>query len=256
MAVRNCGKDEIFRRLDRVIEVMRNAVANGLATEGVLPGPIGMERKAGTVFRHATSAPLAIGDQAAKLDAYALAAAEENAAGHLIVTAPTSGSSGIMAAVVYALIQQNTPMEQLYSGLMTAALIGMIVRHNGSISGAEVGCQGEVGVAAAMAAGMLASIRQNEWKRVETAAEIALEHHLGLTCDPVGGYVQIPCIERNAMATITACNACLLASCGNPGTQKVSFDEVVAAMMDTGKAMPVRFRETAMGGLATCSLCS
>jgi L-serine dehydratase len=189
------------------------------------------------------------------LNAYALAASEENAAGHRVVTAPTSGSSGIIPGVVHLLAKQmGVSRPSLREGLLVAAAIGGIVRHNASISGAEVGCQGEIGVASSMAAAMIAHIHGGEVGIVENAAEIALEHHLGLTCDPIGGFVQIPCIERNAVGAVHAYNAYLLASAGDPARQKIDFDAVVEVMLETGRDMSDRYKETALGGLAKCSI--
>jgi L-serine dehydratase len=149
----------------------------------------------------------------------------------------------------------GTPSHKLYEGMLVAAAIGFIVKHNASISGAEVGCQGEIGVASAMGAALLSHINGYSVKVIENAAEIALEHHLGMTCDPIGGYVQIPCIERNAVGAVNAYNAYLLASAGDPHKQKIRLDEVVKAMLETGRDMSLKYKETAKGGLAVCSKC-
>jgi L-serine dehydratase len=236
---------------------MIDAVNRGINSEGTLPGPIKLSRKAPLLYlragKMADSSPERF---LAFLDAYSLAASEENAAGHLVVTAPTSGASGVVPGIVYLLKHHYFVLNrQIAEGLMTAAAIGFIAKHNASISGAEVGCQGEIGVAAAMAAGLTAYINGLSMDVVENAAEIALEHHLGMTCDPIDGYVQIPCIERNAVGAITAYNSYILASIGDPHKHKISFDEVVAAMLETGRDMSHKYKETAQGGLAVCSTC-
>jgi L-serine dehydratase len=185
------------------------------------------------------------------LTAYAFAASEENAAGHRIVTAPTAGSSGVMPAVVYILKNhRNISSDALYEGLMAAASVGFLAKHNASIAGADVGCQGEIGVASAMAASFLAYAKGYRFQVAENAAEIALEHHLGLTCDPVMGYVQIPCIERNAMGALKAYTAFLIASAEIPGNHKVDLDQVIRAMAETGRDMCRKYKETSLGGLA------
>ncbi len=251
----HASEAELDRKLDFLIDTMFAAVERGLGAEGLLPGPIGLSRRAKRVFERANRSGLH--DRfLVLLDAFALAVAEENAAGSVVVTAPTSGSAGLLPGVMYLLtVECGMPRAKLRDGLMAAALIGMIARANASISGAEVGCQGEVGVASAMAAALLSFVHGGSLAEIECAAEIALEHHLGMTCDPIEGYVQIPCIERNAIGAVTAYNSYLLASVSDPALQKVSFDEVVAAMLQTGRMMPAGFKETSQGGLAVCSLC-
>ena len=247
--------EEVTARLNRVLDAMESAVERGLATDGVLPGPIGLMRKAPVLFRRSQNMPDSADRFVILFNSYALAASEENAAGHRVVTAPTSGSAGVIPGVVYLLAKQfDVPRPLLVEGLLVAAAIGGITRHNASISGAEVGCQGEIGVASSMAAAMIAHIHGCDVAIVENAAEIALEHHLGLTCDPIGGYVQIPCIERNAVGAIHAYNAYLLASAGDPETQKIDFDAVVEVMLETGRDMSERYKETARGGLARASI--
>ena len=256
-AVSQLTKDEIFRRLDRLIVAMCDAVNRGINSEGLLPGPIGLERKASVLYQRAGGMADSNPERFLTfLNAYALGASEENAAGHQVVTAPTSGASGVLPAIVYLLKHHYFMLNrQLSEGLLAAAAIGFIAKHNASISGAEVGCQGEIGVASAMAAAMLAYVNGLSIDIISNAAEIALEHHLGMTCDPIDGYVQIPCIERNAVGAITAYNAYLLASTGDPHKQKISFDEVVAAMLETGQGMSHKYKETARGGLAICTAC-
>ncbi|MDD3118276.1 MAG: L-serine ammonia-lyase, partial [Victivallales bacterium] len=247
--------EEIDRRLDRIIAVMTGSVTNGLCTVGVLPGSIGLQRKAKDLYVRALDTITSLDRYILMMNAFAMAASEENAAGRLVVTAPTSGASGVIPGIIRFLQeQQAVEPEQLRDGLLIAALIAFIAKHNASISGAEVGCQGEVGVASAMAAAMLAQINGCTINVIENAAESALEHHLGLTCDPIGGYVQIPCIERNAVGAVTAYNAYLLASGGNPNKHKLSFDEVIEAMLETGKDMSPSYKETSRGGLAACSV--
>ncbi|MCF6174150.1 MAG: L-serine ammonia-lyase [Victivallaceae bacterium] len=256
-AISGLSEDEILGKLDRLASAMIDAVNRGINSEGILPGPIKLSRKAPALYlqagKMADSSPERF---LAFLDAYSLAASEENAAGHLVVTAPTSGASGVVPGIVYLLKHHYFMLNsQISEGLMAAAAIGFIAKHNASISGAEVGCQGEIGVAAAMAAGLVAYINGLSMDVVENAAEIALEHHLGMTCDPIDGYVQIPCIERNAVGAITAYNSYILASIGDPHKHKISFDEVVAAMLETGRDMSHKYKETAQGGLAVCTAC-
>lgn len=245
------SREEIEKGLERILVAMKEAVNNGLAEEGVLPGPIGLQRKAHTLHLHARTIVNSHDRFLAALNAYALAASEENAAGRKVVTAPTSGSAGIIPGIVTLLDRHfNLSQEELRNGLVAAAAIAFVARHNASIAGADVGCQGEVGVASAMAAAFLTHANGASIRQVENSAEIALEHHLGLTCDPIGGYVQIPCIERNAMGAVSAYNSYILATVGAPLRQKISFDQVVEAMRLTGEEMSSKYKETALGGLA------
>ncbi len=261
-------KKQIFIELDRIMQVMEGSVERGIKTKGVLPGPIGLHRKAPTLYKKACVHAKGHSVERSRehilehaperflvfLNAYALAASEENAAGHKVVTAPTSGSAGVIPAVLYLLKHHlHASKRALREGMLVAAAIGFIVKENASISGAEVGCQGEIGVASAMAAALLAQVNGYPIDVIENAAEIALEHHLGMTCDPIGGYVQIPCVERNAVAAVDAYNAYLLASVGDPKKQKLKFDQVVAAMLETGRHMSTRYKETSRGGLALCA---
>ncbi|OGV36374.1 MAG: L-serine ammonia-lyase [Lentisphaerae bacterium GWF2_45_14] len=255
-AISGMSEDDVQKRLDRIITVMCDAVSRGINTEGILPGPIKLARKAPALYRRAGK----MGDSPdrflAFLNSYALAVSEENAAGHRVVTAPTSGSAGVVPAVVYLLRHHFFMLNhEIAEGLLAAASVGFVARHNASISGAEVGCQGEIGVASAMAAALVTYVNGYSTRIVENAAEIALEHHLGMTCDPVDGYVQIPCIERNAVGAIDAYNAYLLASIGDPHKQKVTLDDVIKAMLETGRDMSSKYKETALGGLAACSIC-
>jgi L-serine dehydratase len=233
-----------------VWQSMQAAIERGLQAEGVLPGGLGLTRKA-WVFHRQTSVSGKNFLNEGLLPAYALAVAEENASGGIVVTAPTCGSCGIVPAVL-RYVQENTACSDgsILRALATAGLLGNLVKHNASISGAEVGCQGEVGVACAMAAGAAAQLMGGTPRQVEYAAEMGLEHNLGLTCDPVNGLVQIPCIERNVFAAAQALT-CARYACSTDGSHRVSFDEVVAVMKQTGRDLPSLYRETASGGLAT-----
>lgn len=256
-AITGRSMDEILAGIDGLIETMCRAVEKGLQTDGILPGPIGLMRKAQVLKTNSVKMNHETGRFLACLNAYAQAASEENAAGRKVVTAPTSGAAGVIPGVVYLLKKHfELSVDQFRDGLLAAAAIAFIAKHNASISGAEVGCQGEVGVASAMAAAFVAYAEGLPMRQVENAAEIALEHHLGMTCDPVLGYVQIPCIERNAVGAVTAVNAYILSAAGDPARQKVTFDEVVEAMKETGEDMCKRYKETSQGGLAlSCVSC-
>lgn len=228
---------------------MKRAIHAGLNAEGKLPGPLNVPRKAAAYHSRAQSMTGYFG-QTALLFSYALAVSEQNAAGGEIVTAPTCGASGVLPAVLFFLQQQSALSdEKIWRALATAGILGNIVKRNASISGAEVGCQGEVGTACAMAAGAAAQLLGGSVHQIEYAAEMGLEHHLGLTCDPIAGYVQIPCIERNAIAAVRAVD-CAAYALLSDGRHIVSFDEVVSSMWETGCDMNSSYRETAQGGLA------
>lgn len=240
---------EIWEHLSQVRQVMWAAVERGIRAEGSLPGGLGLARRAWMFYRKARLTGTNFMQQG-YLPAYALAVAEENAAGGEIVTAPTCGSCGVLPAVLRHVEDNlNCHEETILRALATAGLIGNLIKHNASISGAEVGCQGEIGAACAMAAAAAAQLLGGTVRQVEYAAEMGLEHHLGLTCDPVDGLVQIPCIERNVFAATRAID---LASFANhsDGSHRVSFDEVVQVMKQTGHDLPSLYRETASGGLA------
>ncbi|MCK5843707.1 MAG: L-serine ammonia-lyase [Victivallales bacterium] len=255
-AVSGLLRGDVEKRIDEILAAMENSVENGLRADGLLPGPIGLLRKARHLYENADTRKHPAERVLARLNAYAMAASEENAAGRKIVTAPTSGASGVLPGLAYMLLSESgIDDKQARSGLMAAALIAFVAKHNASIAGAEVGCQGEVGVASSMAAAFAAAVNGCDIRRMENAAEIALEHHLGLTCDPIDGYVQVPCIERNAVGAVTAFNAYILAAAGDPVRQKVTFDEVVDAMLETGMDMSRKYKETARGGLAVCCVC-
>lgn len=235
--------------------VMQDCVARGCRTEGLLPGGFKVKRRAAQLYRDLTAHPeQALMDPLQVLDwvnLYALAVNEENAAGGRVVTAPTNGAAGIVPAVLhyYRRFVPGAHDNGVIDFLLTAAAIGILYKENASISGAEVGCQGEVGVACSMAAGALCAVLGGSPEQVENAAEIGMEHHLGLTCDPVGGLVQIPCIERNAIAAVKAINAARMALRGN-GTHFVSLDKVIKTMRETGADMKAKYKETSRGGLA------
>ena len=247
--VEECEGPEIWDYLREVWHTMKDAVQRGLEQEGVLPGPLALRRKAANYYVRAEGHQQSMRTRGF-LFAYALAVSEENAAGGKIVTAPTCGSCGVLPAVLYHLYKSRDFSEQrILRALATAGLFGNIVKTNASISGAEVGCQGEVGVACAMAAAASAQLFGGTPSQIEYAAEMGLEHHLGLTCDPVCGLVQIPCIERNAYAAARAMDANSYAMFTD-GVHRVSFDKVVEVMKKTGHDLPSLYKETSEGGLA------
>lgn len=249
-----CLNDEatIRAKLVNIWQAMLSSVERGMKTEGILPGGLKVNRRAPALHRtlkvEKSSDPLTAMDW---VNLFALAVNEENAAGSRVVTAPTNGAAGIIPAVLcyYNKFVQPVTDDDCVRYLLTAAAIGILYKTNASISGAEVGCQGEVGVACSMAAGALTEIMGGTPIQVENAAEIGMEHNLGLTCDPVGGLVQVPCIERNAMGSVKAINASRLALRGT-GTSKVSLDKVIKTMWDTGNDMKTKYKETSRGGLA------
>ncbi len=247
---------EIHSRLHKIWDVMQECVRAGCRNEGVMPGGLHVRRRAPELHRSLIAQPEAgLRDPLAVLDwvnLYALAVNEENAAGGRVVTAPTNGAAGIIPAVLhyYMRFTNGASADGVVRFLLTAGAIGMLYKENASISGAEVGCQGEVGVACSMAAGALAEVLGGSPSQVENAAEIGMEHNLGLTCDPVGGLVQIPCIERNAMGSVKAINAARMALKGD-GTHFVSLDRVIKTMRETGADMKLKYKETSRGGLAT-----
>ncbi len=241
--------DDIWDYLDMVWHVMQQAVLNGLNHEGVLPGPLNLPRKASTYYVKASGYKDSL-QRRALVYSYALAVSEENASGGTIVTAPTCGACGVVPAVLYHCFKQHNFSDiRIIHALATAGLIGNIVKHNASISGAEVGCQGEVGVACAMASAAACQLFGGSPSQIEYAAEMGLEHHLGMTCDPVCGLVQVPCIERNAFAATRALDAQLYATFSD-GRHLVSFDRVVNVMKQTGHDLPSLYKETSEGGLA------
>lgn len=241
--------------IDRITNVMLGCIERGLNQEGLLPGGLKIKRRAKGLYEKAEAARLADDREGSHafnyVSAFAIAVNEENACGGRVVTAPTNGAAGIIPAVLryYRDFCRRTTRQGIHAYFLAATAIGAIIRRNASISGAEMGCQGEVGSAAAMAAGGLAAALGGSNSQVENAAEIALEHHLGMTCDPVAGLVQIPCIERNAFGAIKAINAASLALHGD-GTHRVSLDQAIETMRQTGRDMHAKYRETSRGGLA------
>lgn len=244
--------DEVDARIASLCQAMRDCVARGLRTEGVLPGNMSVLRRAAKLSKRLSAqsepSPLHALDW---VNTYAIAVNEENAAGGRVVTSPTNGAAGIIPAVLmyYEQFVPGASEEGTRNYMLTAGAIGVLYKTNASISGAEMGCQGEVGVACSMAAGGLAAALGGSNDHVEEAAEIGMEHNLGLTCDPIGGLVQIPCIERNAMGAVKAINAAQLAMHGD-GTHKVTLDQVIETMRQTGNDMSTHYKETSQGGLA------
>ncbi len=241
--------DDLWDYLDVVWQTMKQSVERGIKHEGRLPGPLNLPRKAPTYYIKATGYKQSLQTRGL-VYAYALAVSEENASGGTIVTAPTCGACGVLPAVLYHIAKGHEFNEtQILHALATAGLVGNIVKNNASISGADVGCQGEVGVACAMASAAACQLYGGSPSQIEYAAEMGLEHHLGMTCDPVCGLVQIPCIERNAFAATRALDANLFAAFSD-GTHRVSFDRVVDVMKRTGHDIPSLYKETSEGGLA------
>jgi L-serine dehydratase len=246
------GREAVERSIDAIWEAMEGCIERGLRTEGVLPGAMAVSRRAPKLRRRLEARQQASPFDAMEwVNAYAIAVNEENAAGGRVVTSPTNGAAGIIPAVLryYVRFVPAASTAGVRTFLLTAGAIGILYKVNASISGAEMGCQGEVGVACSMAAGGLAAALGGSNDHVEEAAEIGMEHNLGLTCDPIGGLVQIPCIERNAMGAVKAINAATLAMHGD-GTHKVTLDQVIETMRQTGLDMSSSYKETSKGGLA------
>lgn len=255
----NMSGEELDAGLDKIWQVMHDCIARGLVTSGQLPGGLNVKRRAANLWRQAVEAKNSDNrandlphDALHQVSLYAMAVNEENAAGGRVVTAPTNGAAGIIPAVLRYYAEDcrpSDPVKGVREFMLTAAGIGMLCKKNASISGAEIGCQGEVGVACAMAAAGLVAALGGTNEQIENAAEIGIEHHLGMTCDPIGGLVQIPCIERNGMGAIKAITAASLALKGD-GTHFVSLDEVIETMRQTGADMQDKYKETSLGGLA------
>lgn len=240
---------DIYEYLLKVWRTMEAAIQRGLDSEGLLPGGLGLQRKSSMYYVKSRGYQGSMKSRAL-IYSYALAVSEENASGNIIVTAPTCGSSGVLPAVLYHLkMNHNFSETKIVRALATAGLIGNLVKFNASVSGAEVGCQGEVGVACAMAAGAACQLFGGSPQQIEYAAEMGLEHHLGLTCDPICGLVQIPCIERNAFAAARALDSCSFAMLSD-GKHLINFDKVVRTMEQTGHDLPSLYKETSAGGLA------
>ncbi|MCP5089354.1 MAG: L-serine ammonia-lyase [Gammaproteobacteria bacterium] len=245
------GREEVRQRISDLWQAMRDCVERGLRTDGVLPGKMSVLRRAAKLRRNLSQREASALDAMEWVNAFAIAVNEENAAGGRVVTSPTNGAAGIIPAVLmyYDRFVPGASDEGIQTFILTAGAIGILYKVNASISGAEMGCQGEVGVACSMAAAGLAAALGGSNDHVEEAAEIGMEHNLGLTCDPIGGLVQIPCIERNAMGAVKAINAARLAMHGD-GTHKVTLDQVIETMRQTGLDMSSHYKETSQGGLA------
>ena len=243
------SEKDLNQGLDDIWQSMQTCLENGLKAQGILPGGLDIKRRAKHLYDQLCGNEITANVNE-WLCAYAMAVNEENAAGNMVVTAPTNGAAGVIPAVLYYFVHhENGTTEQVRDFLLTTAAIGGLIKHNSSISGAEVGCQGEVGSAAAMAAAGLCAVRGGSVEQVEKAAEIALEHHLGMTCDPVNGLVQVPCIERNGFGAIKAFTAASLALREN-GEHFMPLDNCIAAMKQTGLEMSLKYKETSLGGLA------
>jgi L-serine dehydratase len=253
VAVSGKSEAEINAFLDKIATAMVNIVKSGLsAPPATLPGPIKLKTKAGEVYKRAQDDTYAGQRGVGVVAAYALAGSEENARGHLVVTAPTGGSAGVIPALVYALGEggRKLPQEKIRAGLLAGAAIGYLCKHNATLAGAEGGCQAEIGVASAMGAALIAQAHDFDHQVIANAAESALEHHLGLTCDPVAGFVQVPCIERCAFGAVKAWTGFMIASNEIPAARRVDFDTTVSAMALTAKEMNSKYKETSEGGLA------
>jgi L-serine dehydratase len=253
VAVSGKSEAEINAFLDKITTAMVNIVKTGLKGPSItLPGPIKLKTKAGDVYTRARDDRYEAQRGVGIVSAYALAGSEENARGHLVVTAPTGGSAGVMPALVYAVGEggRKLPQEKIRNGMLAAAVVGYLCKHNATLAGAEGGCQAEIGVASAMGAAFLAQAHDEPNQVIANAAESSLEHHLGMTCDPVAGYVQVPCIERCAFGAVKSWTGFMIASNEIPVNRRVDFDTTVAAMALTAKEMNSKYKETSEGGLA------
>jgi len=256
LAISGKSEKQIWELLDQVAEVMVRGVDTGLKVESVLPGPIKLHSKAASIYRNLkTTGKGEAGRAISTVAAYGFAMGEGNARGHIIVTAPTAGSAGILPAVLKSLRDLKTPTDKIREGFLAAAAIGYLCKHNATLSGAEGGCQAEVGVGSSMAAAMIAQAMGASPKVVSNAAESALEHHLGMTCDPVAGYVQLPCIERCAYGAVKAWTGYCIASEEIAEQRRVDLDTTIAAMAMTAKDMNAKYKETSEAGLAALVLC-
>jgi len=260
MSIAGRTEEEVYAFIDKIINAMVATVKSGLAMpeDDVLPGPIKLQSKAATVYKRAMDDEFQSEKGIASLSAFALAASEENGRGHLVITAPTGGSAGVMPALVYGLGEgaRKLPIEKIRDGMLAALAIGYLCKHHATLSAAEGGCQAEIGVASAMAAALAATAYDADSRVVENAAESALEHHLGMTCDPVAGYVQVPCIERCAFGAVKAWTAYLIATNEIASRHRVNFDETVMALAQTAKDMNSKYKETSEAGLAqSVTLC-
>jgi L-serine dehydratase len=259
MAIPGKSEAEVYAFVDKITNAMVAIVKSGLNApeDDVLPGPIKLHSKAATVYRRAMGEEYQSDRGIGVLSAFALAASEENGRGHLVVTAPTGGSAGVLPALVYGLSQaRKVPADKIRQGMLAAAAIGYLCKHNATLSAAEGGCQAEIGVASAMGAALMATVYDASARVVENAAESALEHHLGMTCDPVAGFVQVPCIERCAFGAVKAWTAWAIASNEIESRHRVDLDATVTAMAQTAKEMNGKYKETSEAGLAlSVTLC-
>jgi L-serine dehydratase len=254
MSIAGRSEEEVYAFIDKIINAMAATVKSGLSMseDDVLPGPIKLHSKAATVYKRAMDDTYQSDRGIGVLSAYALAASEENGRGHLVITAPTGGSAGVMPALVYGLGEgaRKLPPQKIRDGMLAAAAVGYLCKHHATLSAAEGGCQAEIGVASAMAAALVATAYDADSRIVENAAESALEHHLGMTCDPVAGYVQVPCIERCAFGAVKAWTAYAIASNEIASRHRVDFDATVQALAQTAKDMNSKYKETSEAGLA------
>ncbi len=253
MSITGRSEAEVNAFLDKIINAMVATVKSGLSMseDDVLPGPIKLHSKAASVYKRAMDDKFESDRGIGALSAFALAASEENGRGHLVITAPTGGSAGVMPSLVYGLLEvRKVPLQKVRDGMLAAAAIGYLCKHHATLSAAEGGCQAEIGVASAMAAALVATAYDAQSLVVENAAESALEHHLGMTCDPVAGYVQVPCIERCAFGAVKAWTAYQIASNEIASRHRISFDETVIALAQTAKDMNAKYKETSEAGLA------
>jgi L-serine dehydratase len=260
MAIPGRSEAEVYAFIDKITNAMAATVKSGLAApeDSVLPGPIKLHSKAATVYKRAQDDQYQTERVIGSVSAYALAGSEENGRGHLVITAPTGGSAGVMPAVVYALGEggRKLPPEKIRQGMLAAAAIGYLCKHNATLSAAEGGCQAEIGVASAMAAALAATAHDADSLVVENAAESALEHHLGMTCDPVAGFVQVPCIERCAFGAVKAWTAYVIATNEIASRHRINLDSTITAMAQTAKDMNSKYKETSEAGLAlSVTLC-
>jgi L-serine dehydratase len=253
VAVSGKSEAEIYAFVDKISTAMVNIVKSGLAApSSTLPGPIKLKTKAGDVYKRAMEDKFERQRGLGVVSAYALAGSEENARGHLVVTAPTGGSAGVMPALVYAVGEggRKLPQDKIRNGFLAAAAVGYLCKHNATLSGAEGGCQAEIGVASAMGAAFLAQAHDETNQVIANAAESSLQHHLGMTCDPVAGFVQVPCIERCAFGAVKSWTGYLIARNEIPANRRLDFDTTVNAMALTAKEMNTKYKETSEGGLA------
>jgi L-serine dehydratase len=254
MSISGKSQQEIYAFVDKVTNAMNAIVKSGLSMpeDNVLPGPIKLHSKAATVYKRAMNDKFQADKAIAMVAAYALAGSEENGRGHLVVTAPTGGSAGVLPAIVHALGEggRKLPKEKIRDGMIAAAAIGYLCKHHATLSAAEGGCQAEIGVASAMGAALIATAYDASPLVVENAAESALQHHLGMTCDPVAGFVQVPCIERCAFGAVKALTAYMIATNEIASRHRVDFDATVTALAETAKDMNSKYKETSEAGLA------